>query len=149
MTRLHLIAAAGLAAIAAPLAAQTAQVPNPAPTKELAQDRGYDKQTPKHDAVDAQEAPVTKALNGQVGVATSDAMVQNATNQETYAADMAKYRARVEANAHATMADQDRYARQQHAYADAMAAWRVQTEACQKGSKAACNAPVPDPASFY
>ncbi len=148
MTRIHLIAA-GMAALAAPLTAQTVPVPNPAPTRELAQDRGYDKQTPRHDAVDAQEAPVTKALNGQVGEATTGAMVQNATNQETYAADMAKYRARVEAEARATLSDQDRYTRQQHAYADAMVAWRAQVEACRTGAKAACTNPVPDPASFY
>ena len=43
-----------------------AQVPNPDPAPQAAQDRGYDIDTPKHDAVDAQEKPVTNALNNAV-----------------------------------------------------------------------------------
>lgn len=137
-----------MAALAAPLAAQQ-PVPNPTPAQELPADRGYDKHTAKHDAVDAQEQSTTQALNsGQAGAGAA-AAEQAAINQEAYAADKAKYRAAVMANARATAEDQARYERQQIAYADAMAAWRKQKAACEAGDKKGCTRPEPDPATFY
>jgi len=42
-----------------------------------------------------------------------------------------------------------RYARQQVAYAEAMAAWRVQVAACKRDDRQACAAPTPQVADFY
>ena len=149
------------ALICAALAVTTpamAQVPNPDPARELPQDRGYDVDTPKHRAVDAQEQPVTQALNAQAGAAASAASAQadavntadaDAEAQAHYQADLDSYRAAVDAHARTAMRDQDRFARQQHAYAEAMRAWRMQTYACEKGHLKACKLPTPNPADYY
>lgn len=42
-----------------------------------------------------------------------------------------------------------RYNRQELAYADAMAAWRRQVNACHRGDRRACRAPAPRVADFY
>lgn len=151
MSPMKLMAASALMALAVPLAAQSTVQPAPAlpPTTPLASDRGYDKDTPRTEAVNAVEAPVTAALNDQVATADRDAAAINAAQQEAYTADMARYRSKVEATNNIIRNDAVRYDRQQRAYADAMTAWRVQAHDCQKGSKAACNAPAPDPAAFY
>ena len=83
-----------------PLAAQA--VAPTEPSQELPYDRGYDKQTPRHDAVDAVEKPVTETLNTRAAVVASGtraavATVNNA-NEAHYEADMAAYRAAVQAN---------------------------------------------------
>jgi hypothetical protein len=151
MSPLKLMAATALMALTAPLAAQSTVQPAPAlpPTTPLATDRGYDKDTPRTDAVNAVEAPVTAALNDQVATADAGAAAINATNQEAYAADMARYRTKVTATNNIIVNDAIRYDRQQRAYADAMSAWRMQAAACKKGKRKACNAPSPDPADFY
>jgi len=41
-----------------------------------------------------------------------------------------------------------RYARQERAYADAMADWRLQVIACTQGKTAACTAPTPNPEDY-
>ncbi len=151
MPPMKLIAATALIALSAPLSAQSTVQPAPAlpPTQKLPADRGYDKETPRTQAVNAVEAPVTADLNRQVGRIDNDAAAINAAQQEAYTADMARYRSKVEATNNVIRNDAVRYDRQQRAYADAMTAWRVQAQACQKGKRAACNAPAPDPAAFY
>ncbi len=62
---------------------------------------------------------------------------------------MAAYREAVRANRRDAMRDQSRYDHQQRAYADAMAAWRMQTEACNRGRLKACKLPTPNPADYY
>ena len=126
-----------------------AQVPNPDSAPEAAQDRGYDVQTPKHDAVDAQEVPVTESLNDQAGRAAAVNEIAGEVDQEQYRSDMEAYRADVAAHAAATARDDARYARQQRAYADAMAQWRAQTAACDRGKLKACKLPTPNPADYY
>lgn len=105
------------------------------------------------DAADAAEQPVTDTLNADAATQASDNRVAvataNATNEAQYAADIAAYRASVEASRQAVAADQVRYGQQQRAYADAMAAWRDQARACEKGRMKACKAPTPNPADFY
>lgn len=112
--------------------------------------------TARQRAVNAVEAPATAQLNTDVRAAAAarDAEAAqnaeiNAAQQEQYAADMAAYRSKVVENRITVAQDEHRYVRQQRAYADAMAAWRVQARECQKGKRAACNAPPPDPANFY
>lgn len=70
-------------------------------------------------------------------------------SEANYQRDMAAYRALVTARKVAVASDAVRYARQQRAYADAMQAWRVQVDQCQRGNSKACKAPTPDPADFY
>ncbi|PZO88373.1 MAG: hypothetical protein DI623_12840 [Sphingomonas sanxanigenens] len=70
-------------------------------------------------------------------------------SEASYQRDMAAYRALVTARKIAVASDAVRYARQQRAYADAMQAWRVQVDQCQRGDSKACKAPTPDPADFY
>ena len=131
--------ALALAALAgAPLAAQT--VTDPPKTGAT---------VAKEAAVDAQEQPATQTLNKAVAAVGNDAEKVNAENQAQYDADVAAYRAAVEAHAMATMHDDARYARQQRAYADAMAQWRVQVAACKQGKQKACDLPTPDPAAYY
>ena len=104
-------------------------------------------------AADAAEQPVTDTLNADAAAQAADNRVAvataNATSESQYAEDMAAYRASVEANQQAVSADQMRYGQQQRAYADAMAAWRDQARACEKGRMKACKAPTPNPADFY
>ncbi|WP_380877023.1 hypothetical protein ACFB49_11130 [Sphingomonas sp. DBB INV C78] len=147
----------GLAAmLALPAAAQVATTPSPPstdPARELPYDRGYDKQTPKHDAVDAVEKPVTEQLNTGAAVEASGNRAAtetvNATNEAQYEADMAAYRASVQSKAQVAAADEARYETQQRAYADAMAVWREQKRACDRGVMKACKKPTPNPAEFY
>jgi hypothetical protein len=110
-------------------------------------------QTPVHEAVDAQEKPVTEELNTRAAVQASGnrAAVQatNNANQAQYEADMAAYRAEVQANRQEIMVDQARYERQQRAYADAMTVWRRQKAACDRGVLKQCKKPTPNPADFY
>ena len=42
-----------------------------------------------------------------------------------------------------------RYVRQQRAYADAMAVWRIQVEECKRGHRKACDMPPPDVTAYY
>ena len=84
-----------------------------------------------------------------VAAVGNDAEKINAENQAQYEADVAAYRDAVKAHAMATMKDDARYARQQRAYADAMAQWRIQVAECKKGSKTACDLPTPAPAAYY
>ena len=89
---------------------------------------------------------MTDSLNSQVAIQTANL---SEAQKAQYDADMAAYRAKVEANARQSMRDQVRYENQQRAYADAMFAWRLQTRACERGHVRACRAPTPDPADFY
>ncbi len=128
--------ALALAALAvAPLAAQTMTDP---PTTEA-------KQAP----VAAQDQSTTQTLNKAVAAVGNDAEKINAENQAQYEADVAAYRAAYDAHAAKTTRDDVRYARQQRAYADAMAQWRMQVAACKDGKQSACDLPTPDPAAYY
>jgi hypothetical protein len=100
-------------------------------------------------AADAREQPQTQALNNEIQGNLEATKIVNATNQGQYEADMAQYRASVQQHNRAVARNEARYTRQQRAYADAMAAWRAQAAACDKGSRAACNLPTPNPADYY
>ena len=133
-------------------AAASAQVPNPSPTPELPYDPGYDRKSTNQDAVNAQEAPVTRSLNRTsatgAAVITADADAADAA-QAHYQEDLDAYAGEVRAHRRAAMRNRTRYNRQQHAYADAMRVWRIQTDACNRGKLKACKLPTPNPADFY
>lgn len=147
----HIPLAVMLAMSPLPLAAQA--VVSQGVAQGAPVDRGYDKHTARHDAVDAQEKPVTESLNSRAAVEASGnrAAVDtvNSANQAQYEADMAAYRAEVQANRREMAADETRYDRQQRAYADAMATWREQKAACDRGVLKECKKPTPNPADFY
>jgi hypothetical protein len=138
---------AGAAALSgAPLAAQMTSEPHQ-----------VDPNQPQNDgsaAASATVPPGAVAPGVDPGTANANANVQgniaatataNANNSAQYDSDLANYDAAMRAHGRADA----HYARQKQAYADAMAAWRVQTAACLKGHQVACNAPAPDPANFY
>ncbi len=115
----------------------------------LAADRGYDKTTPRTQAVNAAEAPVTDRLNtisaeGAQIIATTaaDDKAQYEADREAYWAALAQHDASVQRT-------DARWARQQTAYADAMTAWRFQVAECKRGKRKACDLPTPTPDQFY
>ena len=100
-------------------------------------------------AADVAEQPVTQSLNaGGAAEAAQGNAVENA-RQDQYELDRAAFRAQVVARREKIMTDEAAYAKQQQAYADAMAAWRIQSDACKAGERAACKARTPVPADFY
>lgn len=98
---------------------------------------------------DAQEQPVTQSLNNGVAAKAAATDAANAERLRQYDLDRAAFRAQVVARHEKIMNDEAAYARQQAAYADAMAAWRMQADACKQGHDKACHAPTPVPADFY
>jgi hypothetical protein len=104
--------------------------------------------------------PETDTNSPDVAAANRDVAAKAATRQDVvanvnadaeaqYTADVAAYRAALRAH-HREVARDARIAeRQEHAYADAMRDWRRQVYACKHGSTRACNAPAPDPASYW
>ncbi|MBV9840387.1 MAG: hypothetical protein JOY99_02435 [Sphingomonadaceae bacterium] len=149
--RTHLIASATLAlGLATPLLAQSTPAPLPdarTPAQAQAQyNMGYNA---PNSPTPATGNPGTTALNASVAAGSSGQVEGNAAAQAQYANDMAAYRDAVRQNHHEAMRDQAHYAHQQRAYADAMEAWRMQSDACKHGNQRACNAPTPSPADFY
>lgn len=132
------------AAMLSPALAQTS-----APSRELPHDRGYDKPSPRTDAINAHEGHVTDSLNAQAnGAATANATAST-TAQAQYEVDRQSYMdALIKHDAAVDRTDM-RYARQQRAYADAMAVWRIQVQECKKGHRRACDLPPPSVSDYY
>lgn len=97
----------------------------------------------------AQQAQSTAALNAEVATANGAAATANAANQAQYDADRQAYMDALTAHDAAVDRSDARYVRQRNAYADAMAVWRVQADACKRGHQKACKAPTPNPADYY
>jgi hypothetical protein len=108
---------------------------------------------PHQDAINAGGAAGVDQLNGQAAAgaqASADAGSATArTDQAQYAADRAAYLDALVRHDHAVDRTDARYRRQQNAYADAMAVWRVQVAECKRGNRQACDLPAPDPADYY
>lgn len=155
--RIQWLAAVAACVVVAPLAAQSVTVPRaptPAPASSadpatagnpLPEDRGYDKDSARTRAIDASGRPAVQAANGAV-LARSDAQTAAGTVAPSaqYEADVAVYRDALRAHRH----DVRHYARQQQAYGEAMADWRIQVDACRRGKNAVCSMPAPDPADY-
>jgi hypothetical protein len=101
----------------------------------------------------AQSSPQTaRSANAEAAArasAPTAADTINAANQAQYQRDLATYERSLHANHHEAMRDRAHYQHQRSAYADAMAVWRGQVRACNRGSARACRAPTPNPADFY
>ncbi|WEK41652.1 MAG: hypothetical protein P0Y64_09390 [Candidatus Sphingomonas colombiensis] len=153
MRILPLLIAGATLAVAVPVVAQNTQAPDPnAPHAPLPYDRGYDKDSPRTEAIDAAGRPAVDAANRQVldqsnTQAATQADMQQADSAQ-YAADILAYRQARRAQHRQVARDDARYARQERAYADAMADWRREVDACHHGNNAACRAPTPDPANY-
>jgi hypothetical protein len=106
-------------------------------------------QTAESTGADAQEKPVTQSLNSGGAAQAATANAVNAANQDQYELDRAAFRAQVAARREKIMLDEEAYARQQNAYADAMTAWRIQNDECKRGILKSCKKPTPVPADFY
>lgn len=107
-----------------------------------------------YDPGSAQPAPAspnpgTAAANSAVEQAVDSRAAIDAEGQAQYEADRASYLAALAQHDRAVDRTDARYARQQRAYADAMAVWRWQVNRCKHGSQRACNLPTPNPADFY
>lgn len=100
-------------------------------------------------AEDAREQPVTQALNRNEATEAQAANAMNTAQKNQYELDRAAFRAEVAARREKILMDEAAYAKQQNAYADAMAAWRVQNDECTRGILKSCKKPTPVPADFY
>lgn len=87
--------------------------------------------------------------NADVAAEAQQEAAMNAEQKEQYAKDMVSYREALRQHDAKMAMDERIYDRQQRAYARAMFDWRVQVASCNNGNKAACNAPTPDPASYW
>jgi len=145
-TKLMLAALAGVAMIAPAIAQTTAPA---APTRELPYDRGYDKPTARADAVNAKEGPVTDTLNAQANGAAATTAASSTANQAQYDVDRQAYLDALVQHDRAVNRTDARYMRQQRAYADAMAVWRVQVQECKKGHQRACQLPPPNVSDYH
>jgi len=141
-------------AFAPGLAQTTSGTENTGRTPAEEYQRGYAATPmPNQAQINAGGAPGTAAINNQVAAATSAnnaaATAQYQETQEQYEADRQAYMdALIKHDASVNRTD-ERYIRQQRAYADAMRVWRAQVWACKHGRKRACDMPAPNPASFY
>ena len=144
------LAALALAAAAlAPALAQTADT-STGRTPQDEYQRGY-ATTPMPDQanINAGGAPGTAAINNAADQASQGSSHISAANQAQYDADRASYMDALVRHDHAVDRTDARYRRQQNAYADAMAVWRVQVIECKRGHRAACDLPPPNPADYY
>lgn len=141
--------------IAAPAIAQSAnQATNPAdqPSTPLPYDPGHDSNTPRSNAIAAQSAPGVAAANAdmQAQIRMDDGAVNavNAANDARYRADVAAYRAAMRARRQTIAANAAVQADRERAYAMAMADWRAQVDACNRGKTRACKLPTPNPQDY-
>jgi hypothetical protein len=146
------LAAAALLAFASPAVAQTTPPPaaDPgAPRTPLEQDRGYDKPSPRTDAINAPNEAARAAANAEVAARPPSRTTMSVEAQAQYDADLTAYIEALRAQRRIVAADERLYDRRQRAYADAMHAWRVQATDCRAGHRIACDAPSPRPADFF
>ncbi|RZM34450.1 MAG: hypothetical protein EOP67_16985 [Sphingomonas sp.] len=132
-----------MAVLAPPLAAQTS--PANEPGRPLPYDLGRDNDSLRSNAGALESRPVVAAANRQALAESAQGGAVLAEDQARYAADVAAY--------HAALREHGRdvavSARQERAYAMAMADWRAQVDACDRGRRRACEAPAPNPADYW
>ncbi len=139
--------------IAAPVVAQT-QTTNPAdqPSTPLPYDPGHDSDSARSNAIAAESAPGVAAANrdmrAQVRMDNHAVNAVNAANEARYQADVAQYRAAMRARRQTMAANAALQADRERAYAMAMADWRAQVDACERGKTRACKLPSPDPQDY-
>lgn len=148
-----IIAAAALATLGAPVMAQSGSMQSgamqSAPGRSDSMHAGAGQ--PGASAGEMHKAtghrgPTTRQLNR----ASAAYSRMRASERIRYRMDRRAYMAAVTARHRRAVNKYDRrYARQQMAYANAMAAWRRQVRACHNGNRRACNARSPRVADYY
>lgn len=136
-----------LAATATPALAQSTTDPAAA-SKPLPYDRGYDKDTERTRTINDSGRPAVEDANNAVLAQSSDRTAGGAVDEGEYAADVAAYNRRLRQNRRIVNADEALYAERSRAYAQAMADWRAQVTACDRGHNRACRLPTPNPADY-
>lgn len=134
-------------ALATPLAAQTAPAADARAPLEL--DLGREGDSARSDAGALESRPGVVAANREALAKSAQSGAVVAGEQARYAADLANYRAALLANQRTISRDAAIEARQERAYALAMADWRAQVDACDRGKSRACKAPAPNPADYW
>jgi hypothetical protein len=150
MLKTKLLAAAMFGAAA--LAPATAQVTDSSTGRSPAElyARGYTSATTAGQAPSPAEAAEVAAVNNAANAATAGNVGGVApADQVQYDSDRAAYIAALVQHDAAVDRTDARYMRQQGAYADAMAAWRLQVATCKKGKRKACEMPPPNVADYY
>lgn len=144
MIRMPLAFAAALV-LAAPALAQTT-APNPAdqPSTPLPYDPGHDSNTPRSNAIAAETAPGVAAANAQIAAEASHSAIDPVQATK----DRLAYRAAMRARHREIATDAAIQEQREGAYAQAMADWRAQVAACERGHTRACKLPTPDPANY-
>lgn len=142
MIRLPLVFAAALA-LGAPALAQTA---NPAdqPSTPLPYDPGHDGNTPRSNAIAAETSAGVADANAEVAAQTSP----SAIDAVQVTKDRLAYRAALRARHRTIAVDAAIQEQREGAYAQAMADWRAQVAACERGHTRACKLPTPDPQDY-
>jgi hypothetical protein len=139
------IVGAALLLAGMPVAAQTAVSADQA-TRPAAGYPGPGAASPQSEAISAQTAPETAMANAR---AEADIGSPVSIDEAQYARDLDAYRAAVRARRQVMAQDAAIEAQHERAYALAMADWRTQVAACEKGKSKACKAPTPDPANYF
>lgn len=142
MFKTMLIAAA--AAVAVPAVAQQVS-PADGPGTPLPYDLGRDNDSPRSNAGALQSRPATSAANREALAEAAQSGGVVAGDLTRYDTDVAAYRAALRQHGR----DVAISAQQERAYAMAMADWRAQVDACDRGNRRACAAPAPNPADYW
>jgi hypothetical protein len=147
--RKTLFTALMLGAIAAgPATAQETDAQTGRTPTELYQ-RGYQSATTAGQPADPAAQARVATLNNAAAAESGARNAMDAATQAQYEADRQAYMTELLRHDAAVDRTDARYVRQQSAYADAMAAWRLQVAACKKGKRKACDTPPPSAADFY
>jgi hypothetical protein len=136
-----------LAATATPALAQSTTDPAAA-SKPLPYDRGYDKDTARTRAINDSGRPAVEDANNAVLAQSNEQLRSGGIDETKYAADVAAYNTALRQNRRIVAADEALYAERSRAYAQAMADWRAQVAACDRGHNRACRLPTPNPADY-
>lgn len=136
------IALAAALALGTPALAQTS--PADGPNTPLPYDPGHDSTTPRSDAIAAETSPGVAAANNEVAAQVSP----SAIDPVQVTKDRLAYRAALRARHRTIAVDAAIQEQREGAYAAAMADWRAQVTACERGHTRACKLPTPDPQDY-
>lgn len=147
MRAIRLTVGALALAMVTPVVAQSTQDPAAASTP-LPYDRGYDKDDARTRAINDSGRPAVQAANESIAAQAAARDTATGIDQARYAEDVAAYRAALDARHETMAAEAAMQADRERAYAMAMADWRAQVAACERGRTRACRLPTPNPADY-
>lgn len=144
MIRLPLMLAAACV-LAAPVLAQTA-APSPADqaSTPLPYDPGHDSTSARSNAIAAETSAGVADANAEVAAQASASAIDPVQATK----DRLAYRAALRVRHRQIAVDAAVQEQREGAYAAAMADWRAQVVACERGHTRACKLPTPDPQDY-